>query len=82
LLFIQFQEVVSKPQIVFEGKASRELKAERTRKYVSISFRGTTQPSGTRWGFETTSKQFTECPAYSQDCNLFSLIKGITDFGS
>jgi len=24
-------EVVSKPQIVFEGKASRELKAERTR---------------------------------------------------
>jgi len=29
-------EVVSKPQIRFKGKASREFKAERTRWYVSI----------------------------------------------
>ena len=50
-------EVVSKPQIRFKGKASRGLKTERTRKYVSISIRGTTQPLGLRWGFETTSKQ-------------------------
>jgi hypothetical protein len=47
--------VVSKPQIRFKGKASRELKTERTRKYVSISIRGTTQLSDIRWGFETTS---------------------------
>ncbi len=33
-------EVVSKPQIRFKGKASRGLKTERTRKYVSISIRG------------------------------------------
>ncbi len=32
-------EVVSKPQIRFKGKASRGLKTERTRKYVSISIR-------------------------------------------
>jgi hypothetical protein len=32
------------------------LEAERTRKCVSISMRGTTQPLGLRWGFETTSK--------------------------
>jgi hypothetical protein len=49
-------EVVSKPQIRFKGKASRALEAERTRKYVSISMRGTTQPLGLRWGFKTTSK--------------------------
>jgi len=48
-------EVVSKPQIRFKGKASRGLKAERTRKHVSISMRGTTQPLGLRWGFDTTS---------------------------
>ena len=48
-------EVVSKPQIRFKGKASRGLKTERTRQYVSISIRGTTQPLGLRWGFETTS---------------------------
>ena len=34
-------EVVSKPQIMFESKASRGLKTERTREYVSISIRGT-----------------------------------------
>ena len=33
------------------------MKAERTRLYVSISIRGTTQPLGLRWGFETASKQ-------------------------
>ena len=32
-------EVVSKPQIAFENKASHELQTERTRKYVSISTR-------------------------------------------
>jgi len=47
--------VVSKRQIAFESKASRELKTERTRQYVSISIRGTTQLSDARWGFETTS---------------------------
>ena len=36
---------------------SRELETERTREYVSISIRGTTQPLGLRWGFETTSKK-------------------------
>ena len=49
-------EVVSKPQIRFKGKASRALEAERTRKYVSISMCGATQPLSLRWGFETTSK--------------------------
>ena len=48
--------MVSKPQIRFKGKASRELKTKRTRKYVSISICGTTQPLGLRWGFETTSR--------------------------
>ena len=51
-------EVVSKPQIMFESKASRGLKTERTRQYVSISICGTTQLSDIRWGFETTSKIF------------------------
>jgi hypothetical protein len=59
----QLQEVVSKPQIRFKGKASRGLKTERTRKYVSISIwacdelsrAGTTQPLGLRWDFDTTS---------------------------
>ena len=50
-------EVVSKPQIMFESKASHELKTERTRQYVSISIRGITQLSDIRWGFETTSNQ-------------------------
>jgi hypothetical protein len=31
--------------------------SERTREYVSILIRGTTQPLGLRWGFETTSKE-------------------------
>jgi hypothetical protein len=47
--------VVSKRQIALESKASRGLKTERTRKYVSISIRGTTQLSDAGWGFETTS---------------------------
>ena len=50
-------EVASKPQIMFESKASRELKTERTRQYVSISIRGTTQLSDIRWGFKTTSNR-------------------------
>jgi len=33
-------KVVSKCQISFDGKASRKLKAERTRQYVSISIWG------------------------------------------
>jgi hypothetical protein len=37
---------------MFEGKASRVLKAERTRKYVSISMRGTTQQSDIRGAFK------------------------------
>ena len=52
---ICYLELVSKPQIRFKGKASRELETERTREYVSISICGTTQPLGLRWGFETTS---------------------------
>ena len=51
-------EVVSKPQIAFESKASRELKTERTRKYVSISICGTTRLSDARWGFEITSNNY------------------------
>jgi hypothetical protein len=50
-------EVISKFQIRFKGKASRALEAERTRKYVSISMGGTTQPLDLRWGFEITSIQ-------------------------
>jgi hypothetical protein len=49
-------EVVEKPQIMFESKASHGLKTERTCEYVSISIRGTTQLSDIRWGFATTSK--------------------------
>jgi len=33
-------EVVSKSQIMFESKASRELKTERTRQYVIFQFAG------------------------------------------
>jgi hypothetical protein len=40
---------------MFESKAFRDLKTERTRKYVSISIYGTTQLSDIRWGFEITS---------------------------
>jgi hypothetical protein len=40
--------VFSKPQIMFESKASLELKTERTRKYVSISIRGITKLSDIR----------------------------------
>jgi hypothetical protein len=40
---------------MFESKASRELKTERTGKYVSISICGTPQLSDIRWGFEATS---------------------------
>jgi hypothetical protein len=50
-------ELVSKPQIRFKGKASRELETERTREYVSISICGTTQPLGLRWGFETAYRK-------------------------
>ena len=53
-------EVVSKAQIMFESMASRGLKTERTRQYVSISIRGTTQLSDIKWGFETTSNEITQ----------------------
>jgi hypothetical protein len=43
---------------MFESKASRGLKTERTRQYVSISIRGTTQLSDIRWGFKTTSEKY------------------------
>jgi hypothetical protein len=49
-------EVVSKPQVVFEGKASMRFESGAYTKYVSILNRIATQPSDTRWGFETTSK--------------------------
>ena len=39
--------MVSKPQIVFEGKAQAESKAQHTRR-----------PWDTRWGFETISDLF------------------------
>jgi hypothetical protein len=52
------KEVVSKPQIVFEGKAQAESKAQHIRQYVSILSRLATQPSDTRWGFESTSKGY------------------------
>ena len=54
-------EVVAKPQIMFESKASRELKTERTRQYVSISIRGATLLSDIRWGFAPTSRQLYKC---------------------
>ena len=57
-------EVVPKAQIRFKGKASRKLKTERTRKYVSISICGTTLLSDIRWGFETTSKLEAQCQRY------------------
>jgi len=49
--------VVSKPQIVFDGKAQADSKAEHTREYVSILNRSATQPADTRWGFETASRK-------------------------
>jgi hypothetical protein len=51
-----FPEMVSKPQIMFESKACGGLKTERTRKYVNISIRGTTQLPDIRWGFEAISR--------------------------
>ena len=42
--------------------------SERTRKYVSISIRGTTQVSDIRWGFKTTSKHLND---YRQRDNGF-----------
>jgi hypothetical protein len=71
-------EMVSKPQIVFESKASIRFKSGAYTQYVSILNRigmhlsviksmriplcGATQLSGTRWGFETTSKKLKENP--------------------
>jgi hypothetical protein len=51
-----FIKWVYKPQITPESKAFRNLKAERTRQYTSISRCGTTQPSGVRWDHKSTSK--------------------------
>jgi hypothetical protein len=50
-----YLEVVSKPQVVFEDKASIWFKSGAYTQYVSILNRIATQPSDTRWGFETTS---------------------------
>ena len=50
-------EAVLKAQVRSKGKASSELKAERTRQYVSISICWTTQPLGLRWAFKTASKK-------------------------
>ena len=41
--------------MVFNGKTSRGLEAERTPQYVSISDRGTTQPLDARYIFEIGS---------------------------
>ena len=49
--------MVSKPQIMFEGKAQSGEKAQHTRRYVSILSRLATQPSRIGGGFETTSKK-------------------------
>ena len=46
--------VDSKPQVVFEGKAPIRFGSGAYTEYVSISKRIATQPSDTRWGFETT----------------------------
>ena len=51
---IQNVKMASKAQILSEGKARFGLKAERTRKYVSISNRIATPPSGKIWAFETS----------------------------
>ena len=42
-----------KPQILFEGKAQGDEKAERTRQYVSILNRLATQASDKIWGLKT-----------------------------
>jgi len=58
MVFLSFNhrsEVVSKPQIVFEDKASIRFKSGAYTQYVSILNRIATQPSDTRWDFETTS---------------------------
>jgi len=49
-------EVISKGQIMLEGKAGFDSKAERTRQYVSILDRIATQHSSIRWAFEITSR--------------------------
>ena len=48
-------EAISKTQIVYDGKAKADEKAQHTREYVSILKRCSTQPSGTRWCFEMAS---------------------------
>jgi hypothetical protein len=48
LLFVNFVKMFSKPQILAEGKARFDSKAERTGQYVSILNRIATQPSGKR----------------------------------
>jgi len=53
---------------VHQSKTSRELEAERTRKYVSISMRGTTQALGLRWRFKTISTPCCESNTESSPC--------------
>ena len=45
--------MVSKPQVVFAGKASKRFESGAYFRYVSISKRFATQPPDTRWGLET-----------------------------
>jgi len=47
-------KLASNRQILFEGKAQFDSKAERTRQYVSILDRIGTQPSSKRWRFEAS----------------------------
>ena len=57
-------EAISKPQIVFEGKAWADDKAQHTGEYVSILKRPSTQPSSTRWDFEMASRGMLEFRGY------------------
>ena len=62
------QEAVSKPQIMFKGKACDGEKAQHTRQYVSILSQSTTRPLGIRWGFEIASKGV---HTYHETCPIF-----------
>ena len=50
--------MVSKSQIVFEGRASIRFKSAAYTQYMSILKRIATQPSDTRWVFETISNHY------------------------
>ena len=57
-LILDILEVVSKPQIRLESKASIPIKSGAYTKCVSILIRIATRLSSLRWGFETTSRHF------------------------